>query len=136
MEARLTDGGELEGEGVLSHVLPALPEIIAPVSDSDRPPLVDPDNLVIEWEPVTTRFIGDGPVDIIEYQIIVDQVEPVRVEPWVDGGTRRALINVPGSATSLTVSPEFLASGVYEFEILAIEASGNSTISVGEFVVE
>jgi hypothetical protein len=37
--------------------------------------------------------------------------------------------------TSLTVSPEFLLpNATYDFEVLAIEASGNSTIAVGEVV--
>ena len=90
---------------------------------------------MIDWEPVTTRFIGTGPVEIVEYQVILDQVDPERDTPWVDGKTRRALINLPGTVTSLTVPPEFLLpEAAYEFEILAIEASGNSTISVGEFV--
>ena len=134
-EGVTVNGDELEGEAILTHVLPALPEIIAPVADGDDPPVVDPNNLVIDWEPVTTRFIGDGPVEIFEYQVILDQVEPVRVAPWIDGETRRALINLPASVTELTVPPEFLLPGSeYEFEILAIEVSGNVTISVGEFV--
>lgn len=136
-EGDTVNGGELEGEAILTHVLPALPEIISPVSVGDEPAVVDPDNLVIAWEPVTTRFIGSGPVEIIEYQVIIDQVDPERDEPWVDGGTRRALINLPGSVTSLTVPSEFLLPNTqYEFEILAIEVSGNSTISVGEFAIE
>lgn len=128
-------GVELESEATLTHVLPALPEIVAPVSETEDPPVVDPDDpLVIDWEPVTTRFIGAGPVEIFEYQVILDQVDPERETPWVDGGTRRALINLPPEVTELTVSPEFLLPGSsYEFEILAIEVSGNSTISVGEF---
>ena len=106
------------------------------MSDTDDPPVVDPDDRGIEWEPVTTRFMGPGPVEIFEYQVIVDQVEPEREMAWVDGNTRRSLINLPPSITSLTVPPESLVPGAeYEFEILAIEASGNSTISVGEFVV-
>ncbi len=41
------------------------------------------------------------------------------------------------AATRVTVPPEFLApDSEYEFEILAIEESGNSTIAVGEFVTE
>jgi hypothetical protein len=61
-------------------------------------------------------------------------VDPEREAPWVDGKTRRALINLPPDVTSLTVPPEFLLPGAsYEFEILAIEVSGNSTISTGEF---
>jgi hypothetical protein len=136
MEAELADG-ELQGKAELTHVLPALPKIIVPISGSEDPPIVDPNNLVIEWEPVTTRFFGEGSVDIIEYQVILDQVDPLRTIPWVDGGTRRALINLPGSVTRLTVSPEFLLpNSQYEFEVLAIEKSGNSTISVGEFVTE
>lgn len=128
-------GVEIDGEAMFSHVMPALPEILAPVSGDDEPPVVDPNNhLVIAWEPVTTQFIGEGPVEIFEYQVILDQVEPEREMAWVDGNTRRALINLPPTVTQLTVSPEFLLPGTsYEFEILAIEASGNSTISVGEF---
>ncbi len=133
-EGQTVNDGELEGQATLTHVLPALPEIIAPVSDGEDPPEVDPDDLVIAWETVTTRFIGDGPVEIIEYQVILDQVDPLRAEPWIDGKTRRALINLPSTATSLKVPPEFLLPiAGYEFEILAIEASGNSTISTGEF---
>jgi len=135
-EGLTTAKEEVEGEAVLTHVLAALPEILSPVSDTDEAPEVDPDDLVIEWEPVTTRFMGPGPVEIIEYQVILDEVDPEREMAWVDGHTRRALINLPGTVTSLTVPPEFLVPGAsYEFEILAIEASGNSSISVGEFDV-
>jgi hypothetical protein len=128
-------GYKVEGEAILSHIMPALPDILSPVSATDDPPLVNPDNpLLIDWDPVTTRFIGNGPVEIIEYQVILDQVEPERDMAWVDGNTRRALINLPPMVTELSVPPEFLLPGTsYEFEILAIEASGNSTISVGEF---
>ena len=124
----------MEGEATLTHVLPALPEITAPLPDGEDPPVIDPGNLVIDWEPVTTQFIGDGPVEIFEYQVILDQVDPEREAPWVDGKTRRALINLPPDVTSLKVPSEFLLPGTsYEFEILAIEVSGNSTISTGEF---
>ncbi len=134
-EGRTVDGVQLEGEAILTHVLPALPEIVSPVSTGDEPPIIDPDNLVIEWEPVTTRFFGDGPVEIFEYQVILDQVDPEREAPWIDGKTRRALINLPPSVTSFKVPPEFLLPNTYyEFEILAIEVSGNATISTGDFV--
>jgi hypothetical protein len=134
-EGTTGNGVELEGEAMLTHVLPALPEIVAPVSGGDDPPIVDRNNLVIEWEPVTKRFIGSGSVEIFEYQVILDQGDPEREAPRVDGTTRRALINLPPSVTSLTVPPEFLLPNAeYEFEILAIEVSGNSTISTGEFI--
>ncbi len=134
-EGQTGKGGELVGDATLTHVLPELPVIIRPVMDGDDPPVMDLDNIVIEWEPVTTRFIGDGPVDIVEYQVILEQDEPLREEPWVDGVSRRALINLPASVTSLKVPPEFLLPNTpYNFEVMAIEASGNSTISEGEFV--
>ncbi|HNP25799.1 MAG TPA: fibronectin type III domain-containing protein [Nitrosomonas sp.] len=135
VEGVTIDGIELEGYAILTHVIPALPEILTPLSFGDDPPVVDSNNLVIEWEPVTTRFIGDGSVEIIEYQVILDQVEPLREAPWIDGSARRSLINVPGTVTSLTVPPEYLLPGtLYDFEVLAIEASGNTTISEGEFI--
>ena len=136
-EGTTVDCTKLEGEAVLTHILPALPIIIAPVLDTDDPPVVDPNNLVVEWESVTTRFIGEGPVEIIEYQVIINQEDPAREMPLIDGGTRRGLLNVPASVTSLKVPPELLEpSAEYEIEILAIERSGNSTISVVSFVTE
>jgi hypothetical protein len=133
-EGSTVDGVQLSGSATLTHVLPALPEITAPVSDGDGPPMVDPNNLVIEWEPVTTQFMSDDPVEIIEYQVILDQEDPIRDVPWIDGKTRRALINLPPDVTRFKVPPEFLLPNTsYAFEIMAIEASGNSTISVGEF---
>lgn len=130
-EGQTTVGVELESEAYLSHVLPALPEITAPADGAE----VDPEaTLVIAWEPVTTRFIGDGPVDIIEYQVIVGQEEPGRSMPWINGGTRSALVNLPGHVTEFNMPPEMLEPGaVYEIEVLAIEANGNASIGVVEF---
>jgi hypothetical protein len=134
-EGRTGKGSELEGEATLTHVLPALPEIIVPVMEGDNPPVLDSNDIVIEWAPVTTRFFGDGPVEIVEYQVILDQDDPIREVPWVDGKSRRALINLPESVTRLQVPPEFLLPNTaYNFEVMAIEASGNATISVGEFI--
>lgn len=130
------DGDNYESEVEFSHLMPALPEIVFPISDTDDPVEVDSNvPLVIDWYPVIKDFLDGDPVEIMEYQVIVDQVDPERENNWVDGGTRRALINVPGNVTQFTLGAEFLTpdSG-YEFEILAIEKNGNSTISVGEFV--
>ena len=100
-------------------------EAIAALGDSEDPLAVF----------VTEDFLDGVPVEIMEYQVIVDQVDPVRENNWVDGKTRRALVNVPGDITQFTVGAEFLTPGTeYEFEILAIEMNGNATISVGEFV--
>ena len=82
-EGRRTMGQpDIESEAVLSHVLPALPEVLAPAEDAvvpfDQP-------LLIAWTPVTEQFtgedgtlptFGDGTVTIIEYQVIVNQEAP------------------------------------------------------------
>lgn len=126
--------GELDSEAYLSHVLAALPVVTAPEEDA----MVSADEpLLISWEPVTTRYIGAGPVTIVEYQVIVNQETPERDKPWIDGGTRRSLINLPGDVTEITIPPVILEPGAtYEIEILAIEASGNASIGVVTFETE
>jgi len=52
-EGRTTNGVELESDAILTHVIPAGPEIISPPSLTDKPPVVDPNDFVIQWEPVT-----------------------------------------------------------------------------------
>ncbi len=125
-EGETTDGMEVEGTAVLSHRIPAGPEILSPVSPTDDPPVVDPNNLVIEWEPVTETITGSPNLKITGYQVIVEQVEPLRIFS----------IDLPGSATGVMVPPGFLVQRdtLHKFEVLAIEKSGNQTITEGEFV--
>jgi hypothetical protein len=137
---RLGGLGPLDSDAYLSHVLAALPEVTAPEEDAVVP-FDEP--LLIAWDPVTEQYtgedgtlptFGDGTATIIEYQVIVAQETPSRDEPWIDGGTRRALINVPGDVTEIVIPPEVLEpDATYEIEILAIEASGNSSIGVLPF---
>ncbi len=118
------DGVSLSGQASFTHDLPALPEIIVPEPAED-PLELDAANVVIEWQPVTRNYDGTGPIDIVEYEVIVEQVEPFR----------KLSIHLPASATTLTVPRQFLTPGaLYDVEIVAIEASNNQTISVSEFV--
>lgn len=125
-EGETVEGIEIEGTAVLSHRIPAGPEIVSPVSPNDEPPLVDPNNLVIEWEPVTEAITGSQKLTITGYQVIVEQEEPLRVFS----------IDLPATATSVMVPPGFLVQPdtLHKFEVLAIEKSGNQTITEGEFV--
>jgi len=62
------------------------------------------------------------PIQIVGYQVIV--------EPTFQ-------LTLPATARSVTVSPEFvqtLGPGPHAFEVLAIEASGNQTLTEGSFV--
>jgi len=134
---RLHGLGPLDSDAYLSHVLAALPEVTSPEEEAEVP-FDEP--LLIEWGEISTSFFDDAvPVEVIEYQVIVSQETPEREESWIDGDTRRALINLPADiceaeVCGISIPPEVLESGAtYEIEILAIEKSGNASIGVLEF---
>ena len=137
-EAETIEDDEVECEELLTHVIPCAPEID-----------VEQDNGVIRitWDPVTTGVntaqtdlnvaneepeewdeelldcTGPIPV-IIGYEVIVEEAESEKIYK----------IDLPADATSVTVPPEFLELGdEFQYEVLAIEESGNQTITEEEF---
>jgi hypothetical protein len=130
------DGTGLVGAAVFTHNVPAPPAITAPTvveeDMADEAP-VSIDNLVIEWEDVTETVDG-GAVKITGYEIIVTQ------EHYDDPhGLSRPIfdVHVPADRNSLSVPREFLEPGtLYELEVLALEESGNQTITAGFFTTE
>ncbi len=116
---RGNQGEKLVGTALLTHNIPDGPELVSPL-EGDGP--VDPDNTVMRWLPV-------GPANgspIIAYQVLV-------VQPETDFAAIPKItldIMMPASATSMTVPPGFLQRDTeYEWEVLALEASGNQTLS-------
>lgn len=106
------EGRRLVGKARLSHDIPDGPEIISPAAGAAVPR----DNAVASWAPVAET----GGIDVVGYRVIVERENPLRVFS----------VDLPASANSVTISPEFLESGTeYLIEIQAIEASGNQTIS-------
>ena len=108
-------GEEIERIDLLSHAIPAGPS----VSTS----LVRGEVLRIHWTPVTTPPPGfpHRPIHITGYQVIVGSF----------------LVTVPPSVFTVTVPPEYyrtLAPGVQPYEVLAIEQSGNQTLTEGTFI--
>ena len=117
-EGRTTDGTELEGEAELTHVLPGAPIIVLPLEDQDD---VDADNTVVQWlavaDPAGSSIVG--------YQVIVIRESGEHLELVVD---------VEPTTLSITVPSEFMEEGTeYKVEVLAIEESGNKTITEREF---
>jgi hypothetical protein len=113
---KTVDEGDVTGTATLSHAIPAGPSNVTAVLGPN-------DSLVISWDAVTGPPAGfpNEPIQIVGYQVIVDPFQ----------------VTVPGTTTSLTVSPEFvssLGSGEHAFEVLAIDVSGNQTITEGSFV--
>ena len=84
----------------------------------------------MRWEPVTQTIDGE-PLELTGYEVIITD------EAFEDpNGFSQPVydVHLRPEATSLTVPPEFFTPGtVYELEVLALEASGNQTISLGFF---
>ncbi|HXG65780.1 MAG TPA: hypothetical protein VNO70_11785 [Blastocatellia bacterium] len=112
---RTVDREEIEGRGTLTHAIPAGPPNVSAE--------VGPGNsLIIRWDAVTGPPEGfpDRPIVIVSYQVIVGAFQ----------------VTVPATQRRVTVSPEFvesLGAGEHDFEVLAIEAGGNQTITEGSF---
>ena len=128
------DGTVLVGSATFTHDVPAAPEITSPEL-AEEPEGTDPNpvslaDLVIQWDQVT-QTVGGGSVDITGYEVIITK----DVEDDPNGFSRPTYdVHLPATADHLAVPLEFLEHDtVYELEVLALEASGNQTISVGFF---
>jgi hypothetical protein len=126
------DGTILVGSATFTHDVPAPPTITSPeIAEEPRGTKRNPvplEDLVIGWDHVTETVAG-GPVDITGYEAIITK----EVEDDPNGFSRPTYdVHVPPTVNRLRVPAEFLeADTVYELEVLALEASGNQTISVG-----
>jgi hypothetical protein len=112
------EGDRLVGKAKLSHDLPDGPNITSPADGAT----VAPDNVVASWDPVPQP----AGVNIVGYRAIVEREDPLRVFS----------VDLPASATRVTIPSEFLESGIeYKLEVQAIEASGNLTLTEITFLV-
>ena len=115
---RTVEGEKLVGIATLTHHIPAGPVIVLPAEGA----MVDPEDTVITWNEVTTP----AGIQILGYQVTVVREEPLPLRVFS--------VDLPDSARSVKVPPEFLQAGVvYAFEVLAIEENGNQTITEGSF---
>jgi hypothetical protein len=111
------DGKNLLSTARLTHDVPDGPRILRPRNDAEVPR----DNVVVAWRPVPTPG-----VDIVGYQVVVTREDPLRV----------LSVDLPASARRLPVPAVFLQRGIeYKAEVLAIEASGNQTLTEVAFTV-
>ena len=114
------------GKATLTYDLPAAPDVIAPAEDAVVDSTVD---LVIRWDEVTDSLDGlppgtADPITIVRYQVIVERDDDDIPEPKVFITNRRA------GARKAVVPASYLARGQeYKVEVLAVEKSGNQTIT-------
>ena len=113
---RTVEGDRLLGTATLTHDIPDAPQILTP----EEGVLVDPDDAVISWDPVTEP----AGIEIAGYRVSVER-----------GDRGRSLsLELPPETTSVPVPPDFLEPGTdYLFQVFAIEAGGNQTITEGVF---
>jgi hypothetical protein len=118
-----TEGDRLTGEAELTHVVPSGPNILGP-AEAD---ILDPvGGILVSWQAVIDTLLPGGAfVPVIDgYQVIVEDEE----------AGHAFNVTLSGTATEVTVPEEFFdADTLYKFEILAIEESGNQTITESWF---
>lgn len=116
------DGQLFRGSARLTHRLPTGPRLVAPV-ESSAPQ--EPRDTVMHWRRVPAPKGGR----IIGYQVLVERETELKALPVVTLD-----VMMPPTATSLRVPPGFLRPNAeYSWEVLAIEGSGNQTLSSSTF---
>jgi hypothetical protein len=121
-----TGTGRTSGTALLTHDIPAGPKLLSP-REGARVPVR---GVVARWRPVSKTITGK-PVKIIAYQLIIEKdVEPHRHMI----GKLGLSMYLPRSVTRIEVPDGFLQPRTaYNWEVLAIERSGNQTLSSGSF---
>lgn len=118
--------GKTSGTAWLTHNIPAGPALLSPAEGA----IIPATGLIASWGAVNQTITG-SPVTIIAYQLIIEKDEPPH--PHMIGKIGLS-IYVPASVTSMAIPDGFLEPGTaYKWEVLAIEESGNQTLSSGAF---
>ncbi len=113
---------------IFTHDIPAGPELVSPEEGASG---LDPSSVVVSWQPVEEDLDGED-IEIVAYQVIVEE----DAAPEFPHGFARPVFSVYLSeeATSVAVPNGFLQDdSCYKWEVLAIEESGNQTLSSSEF---
>lgn len=127
------EGDDLTGTAELTYVLPCEPEVVSPaefeILDATAPILVswDPVDQVID--PVLT--VADNVVCVASADLVIEGYQVIVEEE--ESGIEFNII-LSDTATEVTVPEEmFEEDTLYKFEVLAIEESGNQTITESFF---
>ena len=119
--------GETSGSAWLTHNIPSGPVLLAPEEGSA---IFADEELVVRWNPVTKSIDGRD-IKIIAYQLIIEKDE--EPDPHMIGKFGLS-VYLPAATTHLEVPDGFLEPGTsYKWEVLAIEESGNQTLSSSAF---
>jgi hypothetical protein len=120
---RTIEGERLQSTFTLTHKVPDGPTIVSPSADAT----LAPHDVAVEWLPVTSP----AGVTVVAYQVLV-----VADAPGLGNPKRVLDVMLPGTATRLPIPAEFLIPGSYKGEVLAVEESGNQTLTEVAFTIE
>lgn len=121
--------GKTIGIATLTHDIPEGPILLAPAEGA----VVPVDDLLVMWSPVDKTIDGSS-VNIIAYQLIIEKDQ--LPHPNMIGKMGLSMY-LPASVTQITIPQEFFEAGTdYNWEVLAIEESGNQTLMSGKFSTE
>lgn len=119
--------GTTIGIAWLTHDIPEGPVLLSPVEYSV---VSAEEDLAIRWSPVTKTIYGAG-VNIISYQLIIEKDETPHPHMI---GKRGLSMYLPASITQIKIPKEFIEPDtVYNWEVLAIEESGNQALTSSSF---
>lgn len=114
------------GTAIFTHNIPEGPVLLTPAENATVPL----EDLVVSWSPVNKTIYG-SPVNIISYQLIIEKDE-VPNKNMI--GKRGLSMYLPASITKITIPKEFLEPETdYDWEVLAIEESGNQALMSSSF---
>lgn len=109
---RAIDGHRLVATAFLSHDFPNAPEIVQPADGAT----VSSDGTMFRWKPVPQP----AGVEIVGYEVTFEREDPLRT----------FTVDLPPDARRIRIPGAYLEAGVdYSAEVLAIDASGNRTLS-------
>ena len=118
--------GRTAGSAWLTHDIPAGPRLVSPAEGATVPVR----GVAARWTPVSVTITGQ-PAKIIAYQLIIEK--DVKPHPHMIGKLGLSMY-LPPSVTRMAIPDGFLEPRTaYKWEVLAIERSGNQTLSSGSF---
>jgi hypothetical protein len=129
-EGETIEGEEIEGEAEFTHVIPCGPEIDAEIVDS---------TVEISWEAPTTVVdpiaTGNGPEEVcVDPATLGQTLTIVGYEVILESDDRELTFKLDASVDELVIPLSLLEPGTeYEYEVIAIEESGNQTITEDDF---
>ncbi len=123
------ESGAMVGTARLTHKIPAGVTLLEPEEDAVLPK----GDVKVRWQP-SGKALDGSPVNIISYQLIIEKDE----EPHPRMIGKRGLsMYLPPSVTQITIPAAFFEPETeYEWEVLAIEDSGNQTLQSSAFEIE